>query len=140
MIRNFWKWFSKFNKLKARVLAPNVFEVIEINTLLVKSQLRNTAEISLKNDKQTLINIYHFQKFAGEGLRTLALAERHIDEEFFGQWRKKQKEIALTIDGRDGKLDELYEEIECDMLLVGKCWWSSIPPRMQHNRLDSFSI
>lgn len=61
----------------------------------------------------------HLNKFAGEGLRTLALAERHLDEEFFNLWRARQKEAALSLDGREDKLGAIYEEIECDMDLVG---------------------
>lgn len=59
------------------------------------------------------------QKFAGEGLRTLVLAERYLDEEFFAEWRARQQEAALSIDGREDKLGAIYEEIECDMELVG---------------------
>jgi magnesium-transporting ATPase (P-type) len=73
------------------------------------------------------LNIKCIQKFAGEGLRTLALAERHIDQDFFNKWRKKQKEAALSLDGREDKLGEVYEEIECDMQLVGKLLKSHVP-------------
>lgn len=59
------------------------------------------------------------QKFAGEGLRTLVLAERYLDEDFFAEWRTRQQEAALSIDGREDKLGAIYEEIECDMDLVG---------------------
>lgn len=59
------------------------------------------------------------QKFAGEGLRTLVLAERTIDLEFFNSWRMRQQEAALSLDGREDKLGTIYDEIECDMELVG---------------------
>lgn len=61
----------------------------------------------------------HLNKFAGEGLRTLVLAERYLDEDFFYSWRAKQQEAALSLDGREDKLGAIYEEIECDMQLVG---------------------
>ncbi|XP_055690523.1 phospholipid-transporting ATPase ID isoform X1 [Lutzomyia longipalpis] len=61
----------------------------------------------------------HLNKFAGEGLRTLVLAERYLDEEFFSGWRARQQEAALSMDGREDKLGAIYEEIECDMMLVG---------------------
>lgn len=61
----------------------------------------------------------NLQKFAGEGLRTLVLAERTIDEQFFNRWRRKQQEAALALNSREDKLDAIYEEIECDMKLVG---------------------
>lgn len=61
----------------------------------------------------------HLNKFAGEGLRTLALAEKHLDEQFFNLWRARQKEASLTLDNREDRLGAIYEEIECDMDLVG---------------------
>lgn len=59
------------------------------------------------------------QKFAGEGLRTLALAERYIDENFFYEWRKRQQEAATSLSSREDRLGEIYEEIECEMSLIG---------------------
>lgn len=47
------------------------------------------------------------------------LAERTIDEQFFNRWRRKQQEAALASNSREDKLDAIYEEIECDMKLVG---------------------
>jgi phospholipid-translocating ATPase len=60
-----------------------------------------------------------FQKFAGEGLRTLCLAVRDLDDEFFNDWKNRHHEAALSLDNRDEKLDNIYEEIEKDMTLLG---------------------
>lgn len=59
------------------------------------------------------------QKFAGEGLRTLVLAERQIDENFYNRWRRKYQEAAVAINSRDDKLELVFEEIESEMRLVG---------------------
>ncbi|XP_026463046.1 phospholipid-transporting ATPase ID isoform X2 [Ctenocephalides felis] len=61
----------------------------------------------------------HLNKFAGEGLRTLCLASREIDEQFFLNWKIRQQEAALSMDSRDDKLDAIYEEIETDLVLLG---------------------
>ncbi|XP_063906623.1 probable phospholipid-transporting ATPase IM isoform X3 [Zophobas morio] len=61
----------------------------------------------------------HLNKFAGEGLRTLCLASRDLDEEFFNNWKQRHQEAALSLDGRDERLDAIYEEIERDMVLIG---------------------
>lgn len=61
----------------------------------------------------------YFQKFAGEGLRTLCLAYCDLDENFFNDWKQRHQEAAIALDGRDEKLDSIYEEIERDMLLIG---------------------
>ncbi|KAG7220466.1 hypothetical protein INR49_018185 [Caranx melampygus] len=61
----------------------------------------------------------HLNEFAGEGLRTLVLAYKDLDEEYFNQWQQRHHEASTTLDDREGKLDELYEEIEKDLLLLG---------------------
>nr|XP_033475500.1 phospholipid-transporting ATPase ID [Epinephelus lanceolatus] len=61
----------------------------------------------------------HLNEFAGEGLRTLALAYKDLDEEYFNQWKQRHHEASVALDDREGKLDELYEEIEKDLLLLG---------------------
>uniref|UniRef100_A0A671X6Z2 Phospholipid-transporting ATPase n=1 Tax=Sparus aurata TaxID=8175 RepID=A0A671X6Z2_SPAAU len=59
------------------------------------------------------------QEFAGDGLRTLALAYKDLDEEYFNQWKQRHHEASTEMDDRESKLDQLYEEIEKDLLLLG---------------------
>lgn len=61
----------------------------------------------------------HLNKFAGEGLRTLCLSVRDLDEQFFNDWKQRHQEAALSQENRDDKLDAIYEEIEKDMTLLG---------------------
>ncbi|XP_073321961.1 phospholipid-transporting ATPase ID-like [Pagrus major] len=61
----------------------------------------------------------HLNEFAGEGLRTLALAYKDLDEEYFNQWKQRHHEASTEMDDRESKLDQLYEEIENDLLLLG---------------------
>nr|XP_061811459.1 phospholipid-transporting ATPase ID-like [Nerophis lumbriciformis] len=61
----------------------------------------------------------HLNEFAGEGLRTLALAYKDLDEDFFHQWLQRHHQASTALDGREGKLEQLYEEIETDLLLLG---------------------
>ncbi|KAK2901726.1 phospholipid-transporting ATPase ID-like [Channa argus] len=61
----------------------------------------------------------HLNEFAGEGLRTLALAYKDLDEEYFNQWKQRHHEASTALDDRESKLDQLYEEIEKDLLLLG---------------------
>lgn len=65
-------------------------------------------------------SIFKFvQRFAGEGLRTLALGARKIDENYYKEWRKRQQHAAVSLNDREDKLGAIYDEIECDMELVG---------------------
>lgn len=57
------------------------------------------------------------QEFAGDGLRTLVLAYKDLDEEYFKQWQQRHHEAITELQDRESKLDELYEEIEKDLLV-----------------------
>lgn len=61
----------------------------------------------------------HLNRFAGDGLRTLCLAVRELDENYFNQWKARHHEAALSMDNRDEKLDAIYEEIENNLTLIG---------------------
>ncbi|KAF7731918.1 hypothetical protein EC973_007749 [Apophysomyces ossiformis] len=61
----------------------------------------------------------HLEEFANEGLRTLCLAYRFISPEEYEPWNKRYQEASSSIYGREEKLDEICEEIECKMLLMG---------------------
>ncbi|XP_013169831.1 PREDICTED: probable phospholipid-transporting ATPase IM isoform X2 [Papilio xuthus] len=61
----------------------------------------------------------HLNKFAGEGLRTLALAWRPLEERGFAEWKRRHQAAALALRDRDERLDAIYEEIETDLLLMG---------------------
>lgn len=57
------------------------------------------------------------QEYGGDGLRTLALAYKDLDEGYMDAWRQRHHEASISLEGREEKLDELYEEIEKDMLV-----------------------
>lgn len=42
-----------------------------------------------------------------------------MDENFFNDWKQRHQEAAIALEGRDEKLDSIYEEIERDMMLIG---------------------
>ncbi|KAF1386854.1 hypothetical protein PFLUV_G00099180 [Perca fluviatilis] len=61
----------------------------------------------------------HLSEFAGEGLRTLALAYKDLDEDYFDVWKKKLLFASTVIENRESQLDVLYEEIEQGLKLLG---------------------
>lgn len=61
----------------------------------------------------------HLSEFAGEGLRTLALAYKDLDEDYFEVWMKKFVFVSTVIENREEQLVALYEEIEQDLKLLG---------------------
>uniref|UniRef100_A0A8C9U0F7 Phospholipid-transporting ATPase n=1 Tax=Scleropages formosus TaxID=113540 RepID=A0A8C9U0F7_SCLFO len=54
-------------------------------------------------------------RFAGEGLRTLALAYRDLDEDFFQGWMQRLREACSLVEKREDLLASLYEEMEREM-------------------------
>lgn len=61
----------------------------------------------------------HLEDFAGAGLRTLCLAMRVIEEDEYIQWSQRFDEAATSMENRSELLDEVAEEIEHDMFLLG---------------------
>uniref|UniRef100_A0A8C9WYP5 Phospholipid-transporting ATPase n=1 Tax=Sander lucioperca TaxID=283035 RepID=A0A8C9WYP5_SANLU len=61
----------------------------------------------------------HLSEFAGEGLRTLALAYKDLDEDYFDVWTKKLMFASTVIENREDQLAVLYEEIEQGLKLLG---------------------
>eukprot|EP00002_Diphylleia_rotans_P038240 TRINITY_DN867_c0_g1_i12.p1 TRINITY_DN867_c0_g1~~TRINITY_DN867_c0_g1_i12.p1 ORF type:complete len:1187 (+),score=232.09 TRINITY_DN867_c0_g1_i12:63-3623(+) len=65
------------------------------------------------------ITLGFLEKFATYGLRTLCLASIDLDEMAYKEWSKRYHEAATSLENRDEKIDELAEEIERDMELIG---------------------
>uniref|UniRef100_A0A6Q2Y6H2 Phospholipid-transporting ATPase n=1 Tax=Esox lucius TaxID=8010 RepID=A0A6Q2Y6H2_ESOLU len=61
----------------------------------------------------------HLNEYAGDGLRTLALAYKDIDLNYMEDWKKRHHEASTGMEQREEKLDALYEEIEKGLLLLG---------------------
>ncbi|XP_078262268.1 putative phospholipid-transporting ATPase IM [Rhinoraja longicauda] len=65
------------------------------------------------------ITTEHLDEFAGDGLRTLALAYKRLDENYFKDWQKRYHEASIALENRDELLFKIYEEIENDLTLLG---------------------
>ncbi|KAG9307740.1 hypothetical protein G9A89_023305 [Geosiphon pyriformis] len=63
--------------------------------------------------------MYHIQDFATEGLRTLLFAHRYLHEEEYAEWNKNFQDASCAMVDRQKKLEEIAEEIECDLEMTG---------------------
>ncbi|XP_045501298.1 probable phospholipid-transporting ATPase IM isoform X1 [Colias croceus] len=81
---------------------------------VIYDRLKSNCQDEVKSKTQE-----HLNKFAGEGLRTLALAWRPLEERGFAEWKRRHQAAALALHDRDERLDAIYEEIETDLLLMG---------------------
>ncbi|MBV94382.1 Phospholipid-transporting ATPase ID, partial [Eschrichtius robustus] len=75
----------------------------------------------LHHSTQELLNTTadHLNEYAGEGLRTLVLAYKDLDEEYYEEWAERRLQASLAQDSREDRLASVYEEVESDMMLLG---------------------
>ncbi|KAK1329132.1 hypothetical protein QTO34_011311 [Cnephaeus nilssonii] len=64
----------------------------------------------------------HLNEYAGEGLRTLVLAYKDLDEEHYEEWADRRLQASLAQDSREDRLASVYEEIESDMMVRATAW------------------
>lgn len=61
----------------------------------------------------------HLQEFATEGLRTLCLGYRVIEEEEFNNWHKRYQEASYLAEENDQIMSQLADEVENNFILLG---------------------
>ena len=67
--------------------------------------------------------------FAKQGLRTLVVASKVIDEETYKDWDSRYQEASGLLEDRDKAMNELGNEIENDLELIGA---TAIEDKLQH--------
>uniref|UniRef100_A0A8C3W4T4 Phospholipid-transporting ATPase n=1 Tax=Catagonus wagneri TaxID=51154 RepID=A0A8C3W4T4_9CETA len=65
------------------------------------------------------VTMDHLDDFAVDGLRTLMVAYRELDNAFFHNWSLKHSEACLSLEDRESEISLVYEEIEKDLMLLG---------------------
>ncbi|KAJ8779200.1 hypothetical protein J1605_000076 [Eschrichtius robustus] len=78
----------------------------------------------------------HLSEFAGEGLRTLAIAYRDLDDKYFKEWHKMLEDANAAIDERDERIAGLYEEIERDLMLLGA---TAVEDKLQEGVIETIT-
>ncbi|XP_053742778.1 phospholipid-transporting ATPase ID [Synchiropus splendidus] len=71
------------------------------------------------SEELMLTTTEHLNEFAAEGLRTLALAYKDLEEDDFIVWMEKFQTAKTEIENREEKLALLYEEVEQNLKLLG---------------------
>ncbi|XP_040278383.1 phospholipid-transporting ATPase IB [Bufo bufo] len=61
----------------------------------------------------------HLEQFASEGLRTLCIAYADLEESEYKEWLKVHNEASVVLKDRPQKLEECYELIEKNLMLLG---------------------
>ena len=79
----------------------------------------------------------HLEAYAQEGLRTLCVAQRVMDEADHHSWHQRYEIAATAIQDREAKLDALYEEVEQGLTLLGG---TAIEDRLQDGVPDTIAL
>uniref|UniRef100_A0A8C9TX72 Phospholipid-transporting ATPase n=1 Tax=Scleropages formosus TaxID=113540 RepID=A0A8C9TX72_SCLFO len=74
------------------------------------------------------ITVSHLEQFATEGLRTLCFAYVDLEEEEYQSWLTVYSQTSTVLKDRPQKLEECYEQIEKNLLLLGA---TAIEDRLQ---------
>ena len=61
----------------------------------------------------------HVDNFANEGLRTLFLAQKQIDDDTYQKWSEESKQAKLALVNREEKVAMVDEKIEDGLELIG---------------------
>lgn len=59
------------------------------------------------------------ENLANEGLRTLVISQKLLDEQEFMQWQERYKEAKADLNNREKAVARCIEELEQDMELLG---------------------
>ncbi|XP_026638963.1 phospholipid-transporting ATPase IB [Microtus ochrogaster] len=81
-----------------------------------------------KDSKYMEETLCHLEYFATEGLRTLCVAYADLSENEYEEWLKVYQEASIILKDRAQRLEECYEIIEKNLLLLGA---TAIEDRLQ---------
>ncbi|GCC34281.1 hypothetical protein chiPu_0012754 [Chiloscyllium punctatum] len=88
------------------------------------------------NEDLMCVTSDHLSEFAGEGLRTLVLAYKDLDEAYFNKWQIRHHNASTALENRDEQLSALYEEIEQDLMLLGA---TAVEDKLQEGVSDTIA-
>ncbi|XP_013770647.1 phospholipid-transporting ATPase IB [Pundamilia nyererei] len=74
------------------------------------------------------LTVAHLEQFATEGLRTLCFAYVDLEEDAYQEWLKEYNRVSTIIKDRAQKLEECYELLEKNLMLLGA---TAIEDRLQ---------
>ena len=111
----------------------------DTNKIVIMSKGADTIMIPLlgKNEDVGTLD-EHLHKFALEGLRTLVMAQKYLDEDEFNEWKVIWDEISLSMSSdKDSRLEAHGATIENNLCLVGA---SAIEDKLQDGVPDAIKF
>ena len=99
-------------KLSLKTRSKNSFATKKSNKQIIPKK-------RIEEKRADYVSNLHFQRFALDGLRTLVLGTRDLTEQEFSDWKAAHHNAAIALDNREEKLDQVYNQIEKDLDLLG---------------------
>jgi phospholipid-translocating ATPase len=99
---------------------------------MIYSRLAKGLQQELR--KSTAENL---EMFAREGLRTLCVAVRDVDEAYYKEWSQEHDFAAQSLQDRDDRLEEVADRIERELMLIGG---TAIEDRLQDGVPDTIAL
>ncbi|NXE30471.1 AT8B2 ATPase, partial [Ardeotis kori] len=79
----------------------------------------------------------HLNEYAGEGLRTLVLAYKDLEDTYYEEWAERLRRASSAPEAREDRLARLYDEVEHDMMLLGA---TAIEDKLQQGVPETIAI
>ncbi|KAM4880519.1 phospholipid-transporting ATPase ID [Sylvia borin] len=89
------------------------------------------------NQDLTSITTDHLNEYAGEGLRTLVLAYRDLEESYYKDWSERLLQAGSAPEAHEDHLSRLYDEVEHNMMLLGA---TAIEDKLQQGVPETIAI
>ncbi|NWI02285.1 AT8B2 ATPase, partial [Tichodroma muraria] len=89
------------------------------------------------NQDLTSITTDHLNEYAGEGLRTLVLAYKDLEESYYKDWSERLHRAGSAPEAREDHLAQLYDEVEHDMMMLGA---TAIEDKLQQGVPETIAI
>ncbi|NXD98687.1 AT8B2 ATPase, partial [Chaetorhynchus papuensis] len=89
------------------------------------------------NQDLTSITTDHLNEYAGEGLRTLVLAYKDLEESYYKDWSERLHQAGSAPEAREDHMARLYDEVEHDMMLLGA---TAIEDKLQQGVPETIAI
>lgn len=102
------------------------------DTVISERLSRQSRESDMFQKTEEIVN-----KYAEEGLRTLYLAEKILDEQVYQQWNQKAQQAKLSMQNREEMVAQVDELIETELELIGS---TAIEDRLQDEVADTIQF
>ncbi|KAK4053823.1 hypothetical protein OIV83_001479 [Microbotryomycetes sp. JL201] len=88
------------------------------------------------NEEVKKVTDGHLEDFANEGLRTLCLAYKPLEEKEYDIWEREFHEATTLIEGREAAIERVSEKLETNLILLGA---TAIEDRLQDGVPESIA-